>query len=469
MKVLTKIIYIFAFIIFTGIFLILFHDLENKLISFSIIAIFLLISLVCTKIKINDKVFCSLLFILAFILRIITVLYMKVTPSSDFAVLLDAAENLIKGTNVMNTSPYFITWSYQSGFVLYQAFILKIFNSITVLHIFDCFFTASICVFVYIIGKEINKEANILPAILYSFYIFAIVYTGVLSNQHFFTFIVLIVIFILLKNTKFEKIKDFIIGLLLGIANILRPEGIVVLVSIIGYKLLKIGSKKEIKKTLVGICIVCLTYFAITLTVSFIIQVTNINHNGLKNNNPLWKFVCGSDYETGGCYSIRGEAVFGNIEQEKTFIIQNYKSLNLKTMLKFFVGKIRNFWTISEGYYWAFADSWVDGRFIDKYVLYDLSIYTFIFISTLISIFTGIREKRNGKTLLVLILLVNFAVYLLIEIQVRYSYTVKIIMFILATDGINQLLLLIKSYKDKPKKLSFMKEENKNENKQKYN
>lgn len=378
MKVLTKIIYIFAFIIFTGIFLILFHDLENKLISFSIIAIFLLISLVCTKIKINDKVFCSLLFILAFILRIITVLYMKVTPSSDFAVLLDAAENLIKGTNVMNTSPYFITWSYQSGFVLYQAFILKIFNSITVLHIFDCFFTASICVFVYIIGKEI-------------------------------------------------------------------------------------------KKTLVGICIVCLTYFAITLTVSFIIQVTNINHNGLKNNNPLWKFVCGSDYETGGCYSIRGEAVFGNIEQEKTFIIQNYKSLNLKTMLKFFVGKIRNFWTISEGYYWAFADSWVDGRFIDKYVLYDLSIYTFIFISTLISIFTGIREKRNGKTLLVLILLVNFAVYLLIEIQVRYSYTVKIIMFILATDGINQLLLLIKSYKDKPKKLSFMKEENKNENKQKYN
>lgn len=449
MKIVTKIMYILAFIIFVGIFSIFFHDLENKLIIFSIIALFLLISFICKRIKINDKIFCITLFILAFVLRIIVVLYMKVIPSSDFAVLLDAAENLVKGTNVMNTSSYFITWSYQSGFVLYQAFILKVFKSITVLHIFDCFFTAGICVFIYLIGKEINKEANILPAILYSFYIFAIVYAGVLSNQHIFTFIVLISIFILLKETKFEKNKSFIIGLLLGVANILRPEGIVVLVSIIGYKLLKIESKRDIKKTLVNICIMCLMYFAIILTVSFIIQVTNINNNGLKNNNPLWKFVCGSDYETGGRYSIRGEAVFSNMEQEKNFIIQNYKSLNLNTMLRFFVDKIRNFWTKSEEYFWAFADSWVDGKFIDKYVIYDFSIYTLIFISTLISIFTGIKEKPNAKILLTLILLVNFAVYLFIEIQGRYSYTVKIIMFILATDGMNQISLIINSCKNK--------------------
>ena len=279
-----------------------------------------------------------------------------------------------------------------------------------------------------------------MPSILYCLYVYAITYTGVLTNQHIFTFLTLIAILILLKGSKFDKRKNIIVGIILGIANILRPESIVFLLSIVVYYIFSIESKKDLKNVFISILLIFISYIAITQIASFTIRVTNINKNGLNNNDPLWKFVCGSDYESAGSYSEKGLSVMGDKSLEKSFIIQNYQNLNLKSLVKFFIIKINAFWAL-DAYYWVFPSTQGLESIVNNCIAYDSSIYCFIILAVIFSSLVELKNNHNnGKFLLFAILLVNFVVYLFIEVQPRYSYTSKIIMFILAGDGIFHML-----------------------------
>lgn len=448
MKLLQKTMYIFASIVFVGILILLFMYSTNRLILLLPIPIFIAFSFILQKLVKKNKLFYIMLFIIAFSIRLIVLLLLDIQPFSDFKTLLNASENLANGTNILNESSYFIDWAYQTGFVLYQTLILKIFNSVFALHILDCLFTSGICLLIYMIGTLINKNNNKLPSILYCLYIFAITYTGVLTNQHIFTFLTLVTIYLLLKKTKFDKYKNIIIGLLLGLANLLRPEGIVILAAILVYRIFQIKSKKDIKTTFVGFLVLLISYFAVMHISAFTIKITNINKNGLNNNDPLWKFVCGSDYESTGGYSERGLSVIGDRELEKSFIIENYKSLNFTSLLRFLKNKAKVFWT-TDSYFWVFSELQNKGFSINKFVIYDSALYAFILISVIFSLIAGIKNQNEGKNLLIAILLVNFIVYLLIEVQARYSYTAKAIIFILAGDGILQILNILNYFKEK--------------------
>lgn len=454
---LKKLFCVFFNIVFIGIFIIFILNIPNKLLSLLLIVLFTIFSLLIQKSKIDKKTSCILLFCFAIFIRLLTLLFLKIEPYSDFAILLDASSKLANGTNILNESSYFLCWAYQTGFVLYQSFILKIFNSVLALHILDCIFTASICLLIYIIGNIINEKNNKLPSILYCLYVYAITYTGVLTNQHIFTFLTLIAILILLKGSKFDKRKNIIVGIILGIANILRPESIVFLLSIVVYYIFSIESKKDLKNVFISILLIFISYIAITQIASFTIRVTNINKNGLNNNDPLWKFVCGSDYESAGSYSEKGLSVMGDKSLEKSFIIQNYQNLNLKSLVKFFIIKINAFWAL-DAYYWVFPSTQGLESIVNNCIAYDSSIYCFIILAVIFSSLVELKNNHNnGKFLLFAILLVNFVVYLFIEVQPRYSYTSKIIMFILAGDGIFHMLNFYKKLIAKLKRKDVIK------------
>ena len=135
-------------------------------------------------------------------------------------------------------------------------------------------------------------------------------------------------------------------------------------------------------------------------------------------------------------------------------ILQHYKLLVL------FKNKIETFWA-SEAYNWV-SMNWaedtltilnkqISGESIIKIInIIDKLFYIIMFAFALISVIVNIKNNKNKeRNLLLLILDLIFMAYLLIEVQPRYAYTAKVLIFILATDGINIINEKIKKAKNK--------------------
>jgi len=420
-----------------------------------------------TIIKINkvfNKIFPYLLFGIALIIRILFYFKLQIIPRADFAALLNAANELLRGVNILNSEPYFIRWAYQTGMVLYNAVVIGLLGSDVWLHIFDCIYGSITCLFIYLIAKEMfSKKAAQIVSVLYCIGIYISAFCGVLSNQHIFSVFVLLAFYLLIakKYNKMNWILKFsLIGLLLGLSNIFRSEAIVYIAAFAAYIFLKSLTKEKIKKGLISILIVIVAYFVVTTSASLLIKATNINKNGLENKDVLWKFVCGSDYSVGGGYSYVGSNYLSNPKAEKEYIINNLKSLTFDEYINFFEVKEREFWQ-KIPYYWVFYE--LENENVEVFGnlhpmeevtyfirIYDNTIFLFIMLCVFILIYKERLNKNNDRRiyLIYLALLANFFVYLLIEVNARYSYIAKILLYILAAGGIDIIYKTLKERKE---------------------
>ena len=101
-------------------------------------------------------------------IRIGVILWIDTPVISDFKTMLEASKELVNGTDAYKSMPYFITWGYQMGHVIYQAILLNIINSITFLKIVNAIATSFTVVMIYLIGKELStSKAAIIISIIY--------------------------------------------------------------------------------------------------------------------------------------------------------------------------------------------------------------------------------------------------------------------------------------------------------------
>jgi len=414
----------------------------------------LLIYVFVKKTKIKN--FALFLFIYSFIVRIITVILLKTPIESDFKILYDASIKLLNGDLSFNELPYFKLWGYQIGQVVYQAGLLRICNNVIFLKIINCLISSGTVVLVYLICKELFKEkTSRAVSLLYSLFLFPILFNSVLSNQILSTFLTYLAIYILFAK-KFDNwhvfVRHIIVGLLFGLANIIRPEGIVILATIIIFYILTL-KKKQLKETLKKVCSILFSYYTVTTLASLVLIITNISPIGLKNNDPLWKFVLGFNHETVGMYSTNDEYASG----DKKIEIQLIKERTIESVEKvpiLFVKKVRNFWFTSD-IYWSnnyleqeeinilgfkFNGSSVN-EILNKYNKY---IYYFMYICMFVGIYkTRKDDKRDLSKFLTILVCAYIGVYLLIEIMPRYAYLPQVALFILSGYGIEYLLKLL--------------------------
>ena len=130
-----KLLNIIMFILF----LIIVIFTKSKLTIFLALPIlFLLIKLVDkNKIK-NYLIF---IFSLSLIIRVITIILLKVPVLDDYKTMLDAAISINNNDLSFLNDFYFKTFSYQLGFTIYESILLKIINSITFLQVINSFIT----------------------------------------------------------------------------------------------------------------------------------------------------------------------------------------------------------------------------------------------------------------------------------------------------------------------------------------
>ena len=428
------------------------------------IMLFLMAFGFCTYISLNKKIkhFPIILFITSIVIRLIVVLLLNFPQLTDFSILLEAAKSFAKGNFDFQNTSYFTTWAYQTGFVIYEGLVLKLFNNVLILKLLNIIYSSTLVVLIYQIGKKICTEKSArMASLLYMFFPFSIYMNTILANHHIATFLTYIGIFLLLKENK--KLKHYILAaILISFGNIMRPEGTIIVFAFILYEIFKL-QKGKIKQIIKYTSVFVVVYLVIGVSASLIITQTGINKQGLKNNNPEWKFVLGFNYDSCGYYNEEDTIYLSDRKKERE-VIKERIMVNPIKMTQLMTCKIDNFWlqsdiSVKHNMYITKKINILGMKinFMDIEKIF-ITFNKLLYLLTLFAGLTGIiynRKKiiKSSAFFFVILMMVTFGVYLLIEIQPRYAYFIQVSIFILSTYGYDMLLNKVKAiYKNIKKK-----------------
>ena len=177
-----------------------------------LLGLLLIVSIIFIIRKYKGKHFVLYLLLIATLVRIAGIIVFNVPQTSDFAVLLEAARKFNLGDYSFSKSSYFAMWPYQTGFVLYEALMLKIVNSELFLKLLNIFYEIGLTYFIYKTVKALVGETPArITASLYAVFPFSIYSATVISNHHLSALLSYLSIYFLLKNNKEDKLSNYII------------------------------------------------------------------------------------------------------------------------------------------------------------------------------------------------------------------------------------------------------------------
>lgn len=395
---------------------------------------------------IKENKFIVFIFLFSFVLRLGVIVLVETPVISDFKLMYDAALEIVNGTDSYKSMSYFITWGYQMGHVLYEAFLLSIINSVFFLKIINCIITSLTVVFVYLISRRICSEISArISSILYSIFLFPLLLNSVLTNQFLPVLLILIAIYILL-NINFKKkfiISSVVVGILLGLSNIFRSETIVIVFSILLYFGFLFITKVDWKKLIISFLIIFMGYYVVFNGTSLLLKATGVSPSGLDILNSSWKFVVGFNYESNGMYTDEDAALYSRdseaADKEAIKRIMQFKKIPLH-----FLKKTKVLWFNSD-LSWSISED--ESYYKTLNIINQLWIILFNILAVC-SAFKFIKLKFNKEHVLVcLILLVYFGVYLLIEVMPRYAYSLQVFEAIIIGVSLDYIFKKIKTLK----------------------
>lgn len=423
-----KVIKLYDVLLFILFFIILFF-MKNIFSVFLFIPLFILIFFISKDIEI--KRFSLFIFIFSFIIRLFSILYLKVSITDDFKTMYVASKSLLRGDFSFLNTFYFKTFSYQLGHVLYQAFFLNIINSVTFLKLINVLISSLIVLFIYLISRNLfNEKIARIVSLTYTFYLYPIYLDSVLTNQHLPALIVLIVIYLIIKKEINYKLV-IIIGILLGIANIFRTESIIIIMGIIIYF---ICNNTSYKNTFIKICLLLVSYFIFNLGINGIIYLSL--GTTLSNNAPSWKFYCGLNYKNNGIYNTEDQDIYFNSKNKDKLVLDRVKEENIKLPVLFLKKEVI---LCSQTNYDLRINNKINPD-IYKFLLYfNQGCLNLIIILFIISLFP--KNKYNNKLLLIKIIIgLYYFIYMFIEISPRYSYILHILIMLIIGISIDKIL-----------------------------
>ena len=401
----------------------------------------------------NIKNFTIYLVIASLLIRLLTIILMNIPQVTDYYLINEAAMKFANNDISFVNDSYFSMWPYQLGFTLYEGLIYKIIPNIWALKILNIIYTTLTVLLIYKISKKFTTErASRMVSLLYMILPLPLILNVTLNNHILSALLILDATTFLIK--KKIKTSDYIIAsILIAIANIIRPESIIIVFSLLLFMLIKM-KKKTFKKLFINYILFVSIYLLINIGASKLLILTNFNKDGLKNTNPTWKFVLGTNYDSCGHYSYEDEVnILGNKELQintiKNRISDPIKDIKLATC------KINSFWTLND--FDVKGEQFnekkilnIDFNYIKKQVI---SINSIIYLTTLLMAIIGIIKYKkemykNNSILFVIFMIVTFFVYLLIEIQARYTYLNIISIFIISSYGYEYIFKLIDKKKE---------------------
>lgn len=397
--------------------------------------------------KVKIKRFMVFLILFSLVTKIVCVLILKTPILADYWIMYEASQNMINGDYSFVNKLYFLTWGYQLFHVFYEAFVLGFMNDILVLKILNCIYSTVITIMIYLITRKITSENTArIVSLLYSIAIYPLYLNSVLGNQQLALMLMLIGIYILLfKNNNIKNL--IIVGILIALSNLERPEAIIYLLTILVYYII---SNQKLKIIIKNCFIIFITYFIITKGSSFFLIKSGINDIGFENKNPYWKFVTGFSYDTNGIYNLDDVyyADVSNVDDTKKEAINRISQVHKWPRL--FYEKTKIIW-LYNGLEECFNAKSINISDDLKQIIFNyIKIMNMVII---ILVLVGLYKNKNinHTTKFFLInILIYFAVYLIIEVHIRYYFNPQVSMFILSSIGIER----VQNYIDNRKRIA---------------
>lgn len=421
-------------------FLVLVIFEKQKLAIFTIIPLVLFLYFYYKKAHIKN--YALFIFIVAFLIRLVSILILNVEVTDDFKTMLDASRSILSGNIDFMKGFYFQTYPFQLGLVLYQTVLLKIINNTIILKIMNSLYTSLIVVFIYLISKHIVKEKTArIISLLYLFYLYPLYLNSVLTNQHIPALLTMVVIYIIVS--KEESIKNsIIIAILLGIANFFRTESIIIILAIIAYNIAYI-EKSNIKKRVINLVVLLFAYFALTTLTKQLIMMSPLyddvrNNESLNKNSTIWKFYCGLNDKYNGLYNEEDALKYFSSDNPKELLTNRIKDDKFKFPVLFLKKEVI-LWTQTN------YDLRINNNMSDKLfkwlTTYNQGFLNCIIVLLIISLIPRRRIEEDKKIIFLKILLaLYYGIYLFIEISPRYAYNLHMIVFLLLGIGLERII-----------------------------
>ena len=412
------------------------------------IVVIVLAFLVSRKIKV--KRFWILLLVVSFLIRLAAIIVFNFPQTTDFKLMYECALKFVNHDFSWNSTAYFMMWPYQSGFVVYEGLLLKLINNIYFLKVLNIIYESLLVVLIYYFSRRFVKDESArVAAILFMVYPYNIYLGTTLANHHIATILSYLGIVFLLSRKK-KPCYFIAAGILIGLSNVLRPEGIIIIFSYLLFMIFNL-KKDNFKKEVLGFLILLVSYGGINLICSNLIILSGVNKDGLKNTNPLWKFVLGFNGDSCGYYDSNAEVYINDKEKELEIIKERLNPSNVgrlvlcKTNRMLLSNKID---VKDSSYDKAYYIGNIKIKFNDLANVVSLTnhyIFLFVMVMMILGVFRNRKDIINNESLFFLIMVVvAYFVFLLIEIQPRYLYLIHPSIFILSAYGIEEVMKKIK-------------------------
>jgi len=391
---------------------------------------------------------CLIIFSIAFISHFIYMLIINTPQYTDFNKFYKATMSLVSGDRTYISGYYWHILSYQLGFPIFMAIIVKIFGftSANALVIVNLLFASGSAVFIYLISKRFIKEcAAIFSALIYLLLPMTFDLGAMLTNQTLAMFLTLAGIYVIGRNWPSKPAYAVLGGVLLALANVSRQESIVFISAIIVMAIIciKRGIIKSNNghnfKIILNSAIIAVSFSLCCLLISQLCILTKVDPYGLTNNFPLYKFAVGLNMRTGGQYSAKDR--YGVRTDERNAIalriIKERLSVGIPKLTGLAFSKTRTLWTNYKNHYWSFRTTKKNDVIINvglfkmpavdfenTFNWYETFLLFLIFAACT---FSGIllykRKELQGIVMTMILAFMSFSViYMLIEVQNRYHY-----------------------------------------------
>ncbi len=413
------------------------------------------------KISMKEKYFMVLLIAFLLVTRGMSIVCVQTPLESDFATMYMISQEILTGNLSTVSQEYMNTYSYQIPYILYQAGLLIIQPEVLFLKCLNVLYSVVTVLLLYSIAKKMASTGAVpVVTIAYAILFFPTTYVSVISNQWIATIFLLGALRIVVGSWKSKFAwKSVLVGLLLALAQLLRPDAIVTVLAIIAYGIYRLIQdkalwKRYVQQILVFIC----TYSIVTNGVMSLVQTQLVTEK--MPDDYLWKLVCGLNASSGGRWNLEDYYMVHDDTltlEEKTQLewqlIQ--ERLTQNDLLALWKAKMYTYWN-EKDYGWAFGYTdtiTIGNQNINQESLVAMArkVDKVIWGSVVVLAFIGIVAKRKKAMLLYIVLIGTWMMYLFIEVQARYSYFTDILIYIQAGIGIDVLVKWIHKQKKERK------------------
>ncbi|QZA32006.1 glycosyltransferase family 39 protein [Hydrogenibacillus sp. N12] len=406
------------------------------------------------------------LFCFALAIRLIWVASVPTTPVSDFEFMFNMAVKAARGDFSFTEAPYYVRWTYQLPFTLYEALVIKLFGAHPLpLKVLNAFWQSALAGVVYALGRALfGDRAGRAAGLVYALYPSTISTVSVLTNQHPADFFFYLAFCFFLCDLRLrERPRAIATGLALALGELFRPYGPLVLPVIAFFGLFRAAfvwlssersaSEKRfwpaLRKAVIPletIAWVLIVFWLVTSAAGLALNAAGVTPYSLKSHDPYWKFVVGLNPASSGQYAEEDLRRFADLptlqaqlEVEKALVLK--RLLDVDALLPLFWRKFCILWGSPDATFW-----WNHG--VHRPALEaalkaaERAAFLFVTASAFVGLVLGMRRQDgrgpwpDGRMLLLWIVLGYAAVHLVIEIQVRYRYFALPTLSILAGAGL---------------------------------